>query len=359
MNAEALAFKQEDDSATPDVQHLLSQLITCQAAMHSIISMLPGTAQLIEQSTQDLSSRFITLAQGAGEQSVQVEKIVEFASTIELDGRHISFEEFNNLFNQTLSDTIEKILYISKMAMSMVYSLDDAMNTLNTIEKFVEDIQRINKQTNLLSLNAAIESERAGEAGKGFAVVANEVRGVSKAIATLSAKMQSEIGTVTQSIRGGYDTLREVATTDLSGNILAKEKLDMLMSSLTQQNIKFRAVLQESAEQTRQLSNTISSMVTGIQFQDRVSQHVNESVNMLSHCREILQQSIPQDATQDPLTHEQAKAMAEELQSLLTLSEFSHRFAEALEAYDIQLPRTESTKAEGGQNDSDDDIELF
>ena len=160
------------------INDLLNDWITnaaiYQAALRAVAEIMPETSQLIEESTKDLSQKFMELAQGARAQGGQVQMIVELANTIHFENKRISFTEFTDLCSNMMLDSIEKILLISKKAMSMVYSLDDAMQRLSDIERFVDDIQRINKQTNLLSLNATIEAARAGEMGKGFAVVASE-----------------------------------------------------------------------------------------------------------------------------------------------------------------------------------------
>ena len=77
--------------------------------------------------------------------------------------------------------------------------MNESTKKINTIS---ETISQITEQTNLLSLNASIESARAGEAGKGFAVVAEEIR----KLAEQSKNSTEEIKAIIASIQKKSDT---------------------------------------------------------------------------------------------------------------------------------------------------------
>lgn len=348
------------------------------AALEVIRTRLPKTAELVEDSTLDLSRKFQELAQGAKTQGEQVQQIVDVANTLDLDGERISMLEFTQLFDKTLSDLINRILYVSKMAMSMVYSLDDAINSLASIEAFVGRIQKINKQTNLLALNATIEASRAGESGKGFDVVANEVKTVSQEISSLADSMREKVHLVTSSIQKGYDTLREVATADMSENIVSKEKLDSLMESLVSQNQNFTETLQGAANTSKELSNTISGMVMGMQFQDRTTQNIENCVNVIACILENWQKL--QLAAEKHMQISVGKTgiekeMIEQINEQLKLGVFKHDFLIQLKEAGIiesiaeyggseENPPAESAEApqeteSSVDNDDEDDIELF
>lgn len=367
-NEESLPSETKADAAGAEEMLAYWLLLTSiQAqALEVVKTRLPKTAALVEDSTMDLSTRFQELARGAQAQGEQVQQIVDMASSLELNGERVSMLEFTQLFNKTLNDSIARILYVSKMAMTMVYSLDDAIKSLGDIELFVGQIQKINKQTNLLALNATIEAARAGESGRGFDVVANEVKTVSRDISSLAENMRSKVHLVTSSIQKGYDTLRDVATADMTHNIISKEKLEGLMNSLMNQNARFTNTLQIAADTSRVLSSTIGNMVVGMQFQDRTTQHIQNCVGVIE---EILQHWQKLQA----ISHKHAPAVAsksgiekELIQPLgerFKLGEFKHEFLHNLQNAGIIVSVAEyggnTTPSGTEKSNTEDDIELF
>ncbi len=244
------------------------------ATIDTNVDVLRDLSKEIETSTLSINEQFKSLADNSLKQSEIINTVITKSERLIVDGKEVKMSDFYALFDKAFSGAIEKIIFVAQQSMYMVYSLDDAMNSIKDIEAFNSKIQAINKQTNLLSLNATIESARAGEMGKGFAVVADEVRAVSKEINKLSDEMNYKIGMVTQSVESGYSVLKGVATTDMSENISVKKTLDGLMKALLEQNNEFNGILTGSAKASQEISLVISGMVQKLQFQDKVSQYI-------------------------------------------------------------------------------------
>ncbi|MEO0036701.1 MAG: hypothetical protein RLZZ501_2724 [Pseudomonadota bacterium] len=87
--------------------------------------------------------------------------------------------------------------------------LEDALGSVGAMSR---NIQKIARQTNLLSLNATIEAARAGDAGKGFAVVAGEVKHLARQTAEVTGGIDDTVqrlsGSVTKLIESSNTTLK-------------------------------------------------------------------------------------------------------------------------------------------------------
>lgn len=330
---------------------------------------LPNIAKVIEESAEDLSLKFQTLAKDAQEQGTRVQQVVEATGSLEVDGEKIPLAESLKLIEKTICDATDKILYVSKTSMSMVYSLDGAISQLNDVEAFIGRVQKITKQTNLLSLNATIEASRAGEAGKGFSVVADEVKNLSKEIAQLSEEMQQKIGSVVASVKDGYHILEQVATIDMSENIAVKQKIDGLMTNMLTQSESAKKILDETAIAAQQTTQNISGMIVGIQFQDKTSQYIHNLVAIMNHISQSIQtlratslERLKDNGKAEKLDMESCKALL----SMITLTDLQHQFAQYLidnnyinHADEVGVDLHAETEKNEAESSDEENIELF
>ena len=144
----------------------------------------------------------------------------------------------------------------------------------------VELIRTIASQINLLALNATIEAARAGEAGKGFAVVASEVK-------NLAVQAAKATGQITSEIEGIQATSTSVAASvvAITGSMsTVRESVNSTASAVEQQNGVSRAM----ADGMRSVSDSVASMVIGIEEIEAATARVAEAVERTRTAAEVL-----------------------------------------------------------------------
>jgi methyl-accepting chemotaxis protein len=176
------------NSMIASMRALIEKTFSVSEKVTSSAFEVSSTSGHVSAISADISRAIQEIAQGASEQATDsengVEKIKELAdkinivsenarmiedltkSTMEITG--VGLTSINDLNSKANETTV-----ISKEIVRDILELDKQSKSIGTIVKV---ISKIADQTNLLSLNAAIEAERAGEMGKGFSVVADEVR---------------------------------------------------------------------------------------------------------------------------------------------------------------------------------------
>ncbi len=253
-----------------------------------IAHYLPAISLMVEDGVTEATERFGQLAEATSNQGNYLKKVVDAAQNLELDGDFIGFNDAIRILYEPLSEAIEKILEISKLAMSMVMTISTAVENIEKIEHFIQKIQAITKQTNMLAFNTAIEAERAGVHGRSFQVLAHEVRSLSNDIQELSRNMQTETVVVTESIKKCADLIQQLANYDMVHNLTLKDRIEDLIRKISDQNNKFTELMGESADLSHQTSQQIGGLVMTLQFQDRASQMMDDLRAVAAYLSETL-----------------------------------------------------------------------
>lgn len=183
------------------------------ASLNALAEANSTSTNQIRHVMDDLSSTAVTLADNVQSVNAKVNEMGDNMSAINSEA--VTLNDNSDKMNragQNVSESMTLVLTSSHTASDIIAQLIEQVNETNkaiaSINEAVELISDITAQTNLLSLNASIETARAGQAGRGFAVVASEI----KQLADQSSQ--------------GADSIKNIAD-----NILEKSNRSVMLTS--------------------------------------------------------------------------------------------------------------------------------
>jgi len=213
----------------------------------------------------DINGRIKSLTSNIGEQK---QVISESASSVE--AMNTSIQQVNKLSQdrrQTAESLVQVILEGGEQIQSTNDIIDSVTSEVDDILEIIEIINAVAEQTNLLSMNAAIESAHAGEAGKGFAVVAEEIRKLAESTSENAAQIDRLLKSITGKMRDAREASQAGATT-----------FDQVSSDVE----LFRTAMQEITENMDQLSQNSSSVVDTTKQISGITQAVDEGATEIA-----------------------------------------------------------------------------
>jgi len=181
-----------------------------------------------------------------------------------------------------------------ELANQTTNAMNEIDNEVNAINDAISVIDQIAFQTNILSLNAAVEAATAGESGKGFAVVAQEVRNLASRsaeaaneIKTLVEKATAKANTgkkISDEMIDGYTSLNDsiTKTLELIADVemaskeqqIGIEQINNAVARLeqqTQENTSVASDTKSVANQTQSIANTIVNNANEKEFEGKES----------------------------------------------------------------------------------------
>jgi methyl-accepting chemotaxis protein len=170
--------------------------------------------------------------------------------------------------HNSMEELLKKIADNARMVKDATSGIDEITKSADSMLEIIEVIKNIASQTDLLSMNAAIEAAHAGEAGKGFAVVADEIRH----LAEITAENTKQI---TETLQNNINKTGETA--------LTVKKTEEYFSEIKESVMRTAHSMDEIALAMNELSISTGEILKGVKEMVLLSGNVNEAVTTMDN----------------------------------------------------------------------------
>ncbi len=266
---------------------------------------------------RSLNNSIESQAAGVTQSSAAVEEMVANIASV------TQILEKNNQVVNALTSAADKGQQQVKAA---VKTADSVLQQSEGILQASSIIQNIASRTNLLAMNAAIESAHAGEAGKGFAVVAEEIRKLAEQSGDQSKAIDENLRSLSEAIAGITTDINLVQTAfesiyDLSQKV--REQETVIANAMEEQNSGNQQVLEAMraiSDSTSEVKNGSTEMLVGgeqilkeMRNLSEVTTVISDNMNQINDFSQQISDAVAITTASTNSTQENLKGIMKEL----------------------------------------------
>ena len=252
------------DSFTKSLSVVIANIRSVENKVFTYAKNLSAGSQLLAQGSTEQASAVEELSSTLADLSKSADLNIQMAADMR-DNAHL---------------TGDQVSLSSRQMEQLVSAMADIGNTSQQIEKIISTIENISFQTNILALNATVESSRAGEAGKGFAVVAQEVRHLASQSDQAAKATKELIENSVQAAERGNKIVKEVSESLQKTLTLVTQSNSAIVEITDAVQVEASAISQ-AAEGLRQISDVVQTNSANSEEFATVSAELFEQVNLL------------------------------------------------------------------------------
>ncbi len=307
--AEERMFRRQFNRAVEKLRNFMIQLNHLARDVHAAVSQSASAAEQTGKAIQEQQERVEAGSAALEEVSASVEEVavsVQTATDLSSEARSLASEGETSV--ESVSEKADTTRKAMEQLVEEVGRLERVAGEINAALNLINDIS---EETNLLSLNAAIEASRAGEAGRGFAVVADEIRNLAERSMSSAREVKQVVEGITASLKDVVSSIKQGAelVQDLSGDIQGmRMTFHLIVNSVDQVADRMLAVSTATEEQTQviaelssqmaEITNSGGEIAAASQQLSRTSEEIKER---MEHLRQMLDQFMGlEDKTENP-----------------------------------------------------------
>jgi methyl-accepting chemotaxis protein WspA len=264
---------------TDELTALVGQVQKSSTQVNSSVTDIAATAKQQQATASEIAATTTEIGATSREISATSRELVNTMSEVsDVTERSAALAGSGQTGLSNMENTMGRVMEAATSINAKLAVLNEKAGNINQV---VTTITKVADQTNLLSLNAAIEAEKAGEFGRGFAVVATEIRRLADQTAVATYDIEQMVKDIQSAVAAG---------------VMGMDKFSEEVRRGMQEIQQVGGQLSQIIQQVQALAPRVESVNEGMQAQATGAEQISQSLTQLTEAARQTVESLGQSS---------------------------------------------------------------